>query len=234
MKTAEEVADEFKHYAYSVSHDVGAPVRAMVQFSRILSEECGTQLDEQGRAYLQHIVDSGQRLQRMMNSLLTYSRLMTRDPHYTSINVTHVVHSCLDELNDLVESRNATLCVGDLPNIYGDMAQIYQVFYVLIDNAMRYCLPDTQPKVHVYAMPAGDFWQFHVTDNGVGIPDAFHHKVFMPFTKLHADESGAGIGMGLTIARKIVELHGGSLNHSPADPSGTDFYVLLPARRIKA
>jgi light-regulated signal transduction histidine kinase (bacteriophytochrome) len=234
MKTAEEVADEFKHYAYSVSHDVGAPVRAMVQFSRILSEECSTQLDEQGREYLQHIVESGQKLQRMMNSLLTYSRLMTRDPHYTSINVAHVVSCCLDELNDLAERNNATLCVSDLPNIYGDMAQIYQIFYVLIDNAIRYCLPGNPPKVHIYAMPAGDFWQFHVVDNGVGIPEDFHHKVFMPFAKLHADEAGAGIGMGLTIAHKIAELHGGSLNHSPADSRGTDFYVLLPARRIKA
>lgn len=227
MKDSLAVVEEFRNYAYSVSHDVSAPVRTMVQFSKLLSMEHAAHLGPDGQEYLNLIVESGQKLQSMMNELLLFSRLMTVPRQVALVNMTQLLGTCLMALHDRAKELQADIQLDDLPAVWGDRGQLAQLVSILLDNALKFHRPDVRPLIHISAEHVAGHWRFMISDNGIGIPSEFHEAVYKPFAHLHLEEDYRGTGMSLARARKIVELHGGVLDHVPVLTGGTLFHFTL-------
>lgn len=219
---------EFKDYAYSVSHDLSAPIRAMVGFSNILAEEHAGSLNDEGKEYLALIVQSGQKLQAMMEGLLAYSRLNTQFKSPSRVDCNLVLDQCRTVFDEEIKSKGATLEISNLPAVRADADQAFQLFTVLLDNALKFQPRGNKPHISIAAERAGSFWQFTVADNGIGVKPPHYAKIFKLFQRLHTDEEFPGVGVGLTLAEKIVHRHGGIISCTSSGMQGLKILFTLP------
>lgn len=219
---------EFKDYAYSVSHDLSAPIRAMVGFSNILAEEHADSLSDEGKEYLALIVQSGQKLQAMMDGLLAYSRLNTQSKSPSKVDCNLILNQCRTVFEEEIKSKGATLEISNLPTVRADADQTFQLFTVLLDNALKFQPRGNKPHITIVAERAGNFWQFAVTDNGIGVKPPHYAKIFKLFQRLHTDEEFPGVGVGLTLAEKIVHRHGGIISCTSGGMQGLKILFTLP------
>jgi light-regulated signal transduction histidine kinase (bacteriophytochrome) len=232
MISTATVAEEFKQYAYSVSHDVSAPVRAMVEFSKLLSTEESAGLSTDGKEYLSFIVENGQKLQAMMDGLLEYSRLNTQASAPTKVDMNQLVRVTISELDGVIKRTGAVIEIGELPTLYADAEQLKRLFHALIDNALKFQRLGNVPIVNISAKQTSNGFEFAVADNGIGISSVHQQSIFQPFKRLHTDEEYPGVGMGLTLARKIAQRHGGTLTCSANTPNGVILTLTLPATEV--
>lgn len=227
---AEKIAAEFRDYAYSVSHDLGAPVRAMVEFSKLLSAEHGQKLDEEGKEFLGIIVDNGRRLQAMMEALLDYSRLNTMAKPFTAVHCDKIIENCETILESQIRESGAVIERGEMPTIHADPDQLTQLFLALIDNAIKFQPADNAPQIHIAAQKQDENWKFTIKDNGIGMDPRYTERIFKLFQRLHAEGTYPGTGIGLTLAQKIATRHGGSIWCESAPEQGTTFTIRLPEK----
>ena len=223
-----DTQNEFNDFTYAVSHDLGAPLRAVVSFSRLLAEHYGKALDEKGMAYLQFVTEGGEKLQAMLAGLVELSRVNTRAKPPQPLETASLIGRCHDTLKEKIAASNAGIRVKcALPAVVADADQCFRLFLVLIDNALTYRTPDITPQVQISATDTGDIWMFQIEDNGIGISPAGTERAFQVFARLHADEEYPGIGMGLALAKKIVERHGGEIGIMPRKNGGTIVWFTL-------
>lgn len=228
-RDAEAVAAEFKDYAYSVSHDLSAPVRAMVEFSHILSTEHTAGLSANAKEYLSIIIDNGKKLQAMMDGLLAYSRLNTAARPFAMVDCNYVLAESVSALASKIKAAGAEINIAHLPSFSGDETQLVQLFTVLLDNALTYRRRDSALQISVSAERVGEQWKITVADNGIGIAARHQQRIFRFFQRLHTDEEYPGVGMGLALAHKIMQRHCGDIACVPDYSPGAAFYVLFPA-----
>lgn len=216
-----DVAQEFRDYAYIVSHDLGAPARLMVEFARLLGQKQSAFADEEDRKLIREIVDNGERMRAMMQGLLAYSRLNTLTAPHILVDTRKIAEHAGLLTREKLKAVQGRLTFGSLPHLTADPDQIMQLFTFLIDNAIKFARPGVPPEIHLEADGTGGGWRFSLRDNGIGIEDDARARVFKPFQKLHRDGDYPGVGMGLALARKIVGLHGGALWVESSSPQGT-------------
>ena len=221
------VAQEFRDYAYIVSHDLGAPARLMVEFARLLGEKQSAFNDEEDRVLLREIMENGERMRGMMQGLLAYSRLNTLAAPHVLVDTKKIAEHASLLMREKLKTRKGRLTLGPLPSLMADPDQIMQLFSFLIDNAIKFASPGRPPEVHLSADDIAGGWRFTLRDNGIGIEPDYYDKIFKPFQKLHSDDEYPGFGMGLALARKIVGLHGGRLWIGESSPSGTVMHFTL-------
>ncbi len=226
--TSPDPAEEFKDFAYIVSHDLAGPVRSMVSFSQILKEERGAATSEEAQLHLDLIIESGQKLNEMIQGLLAFSRLNTVARNLTSVELEVVVARCFMEIQPALDATSGQLRYPRMPEITADASQMFTLFYNLLDNAIKFQRENVPPDVRINAIQRPDYWEFSVSDNGIGIDPLFFDDVFRPLRKLHTDEAYPGVGMGLTLARKIVNESGGTMWIEPAPLNGTKVCFTLP------
>jgi len=223
------VRDEFKDFTYIVSHDLGAPLRAVVSFSKMLSEKYEGTLDEKGELYLKFVTRGGEKLQAMLSGLVDYSRVDTRKKPLEVVETAVLVGQCHAALKDKIIACKGSIRVqGTLPPVLADPDQCLQLFLAVIDNALTYHAPSIVPHVRILATDIGEQWKFSVEDNGIGIDPASQERVFLVFKRLHTDEEYPGVGMGLALAEKIVVRHGGAIGITPGAHGGTICWFTLP------
>ena len=224
-----DLAQEFRDYAYIVSHDLGAPARLMVEFARLLGERQSAFAEDEDRALLTEIINNGERMKMMMQGLLSFSRLNTLAAPQVPVDTQKIADHCRLLIQDKLSQAGGRLEIGVLPRLMGDADQILQLFNFLIGNSVKFRREGTPPVVSVSAERTGSAWTFSVRDNGTGIEPEYREKVFKPFQKLHGEGVYPGAGMGLALARKIVTLHDGRI--WIADPQGPGALVkfTLPA-----
>lgn len=229
---AEAIAREFKFFAYSVSHDLSAPIRGMVEFSKLLKAEQSGALNDEGKLYLSLIIESGEKLQSMLAGLLKYSQLDIV-PNAHSVVPTHqLVNHCQSILKEKIEAASARITIDPLPVLYGNKEQIEQLFCVLMENALLYQSSGNIPAVHIAAQPTAEGNLFTVRDNGIGIPREFHEHIFQPFKRLHSDKEYPGVGIGLALAKKIVDQHAGRIWIENSSDAGTSVQFILAPRAM--
>lgn len=229
QKNEERLAQEFKDYAYAVSHDLGAPVRAMVEFSRLLVGEHSAALNDEGKLFLSLVIENGEKLQKMMEGLLDYSRLNITAGPFAEVDCNEILANCHKQLADKITTLKGKIEISNLPCIKGDAKQITQLFMYLLDNALKFQPRYQAPHIKINAQAQGIMWMFTIVDNGIGIEQAYQQKIFQLFQRLHSDTDYPGIGMGLTLAQKIVHLHGGEISIKPTADGGTAVIFTLPA-----
>jgi PAS domain S-box-containing protein len=233
--------EELEQFAYVASHDLQEPLRKIRAFGDLLVEEFHRQLDEEGRDYVERMQRAAGRMQNLIDDLLTLSRVVRKGQQLRQVDLNEVVQSVLVDLEERIESAGGRVDVGMLPTMEADPTQMWQLFQNLIGNALKYRRSDVAPHVKVGSQPTRSpsggaravkrLWQIIVSDNGIGFEPEQAGQIFQPFQRLHGRGKYEGTGMGLTICRRIVECHGGSIRAEGEVGVGARFIVVLPAQQ---
>jgi len=218
---------ELEQFSYVASHDLQAPLSTIAGYAQLLEKRCHNQLDAQGNKFIRNIVNSCGRMQALIDDLLEYSRVGRSEKPFDVIDCNLVFEDACANLQLAIRQDRASVTRGDLPRVRGDSFQLLQLFQNLIGNAIKYRSSEA-PMVHVGASRQGDSWVFSVQDNGIGIAEQYHPRIFQLFQRLHSQKQYSGTGIGLAICQRIVERHGGRLWVESEPNRGSTFYFSIP------
>ncbi len=227
---AEELAtanEELEQFAYVASHDLQEPLRMVSSFLERLEQKYGDQLDEKAQQYIDFAVNGAYRMRRIILDLLNYSRMNNNDFERDQIDLNDLVKEIIKAEQSIIEENDAEITFGDLPVIEASKTPIQQVFQNLINNALKYHRPSTKPVIKIASKETDKYWQFSVTDNGIGIKEEFQDNIFTIFQRLHTQDEYAGTGIGLSVSKKIIEKHGGEIWVKSKEGKGSTFYFTI-------
>lgn len=219
---------ELEQFAYVASHDLQEPLRMVASFTELLGQRYRGQLDEKADRYIHFAVDGARRMQRLVADLLAYSRVGSQGKPLLPVSSEAVVRRVLVILGATVQSTGATVEYGALPTVLADEGQLHQLFQNLLGNALKF-RGQQPPHVRIAAQQVGDRWEFTVADNGIGIELQYADRIFQMFQRLHDRGAYEGSGIGLAIAKRILERHGGRIWLESELGRGTTFHFTIPA-----
>ena len=217
---------ELEQFAYVASHDLQEPLRTVSGFAELLSLRYRGKLDGEADEYIGFVTTGVQRMKSLIEDLLAYSRVSREHHQLRPVELGRLLAHARANLQGSIAASGATIEVGPLPVLRGDAAQLTQLLQNLIGNAIKF-RGDAAPHIVVSAARAEAAWQLSVRDHGIGIAPEAAERIFGLFQRLHTRDEYPGNGIGLTICKKIADLHGGRIWAEPASP-GTVFHVLLP------
>ncbi|GAA4579416.1 CHASE3 domain-containing protein [Micromonospora coerulea] len=232
QKQAEELTRsnrDLEQFAYVASHDLQEPLRKVASFCQLLQRRYAGQLDERADQYIAFAVDGAQRMQRLINDLLAFSRIGRLTTGFTEVDLNKVMGDVAGQTEAARQYTDAELTWEGLPVIRGEEPLLTNLLANLVSNSIKFRRPDVPPKVHVSARLVGDEWEISCQDNGIGIEPEFADKIFVIFQRLHAKDAYPGTGIGLAIVKKIVEYHGGRVWVDTGTAEGTAIHFTLPA-----
>jgi signal transduction histidine kinase len=222
---------QLESFSYSVSHDLRAPLRAISGFSQILERRHRNELSEEGRHFLDNIVEASAHMGRLIDDLLSYSRLGRKAIVLKPVATGQILLNISTTLQSrIVETRSSLHIPDDLPAVIGDHTLLTQIFTNLIDNALTYRKLEIPAQVSVHWRNAGNGQVvISVSDNGIGIAAEHFEKIFSVFQRLHSQDEYPGTGIGLAVVQKSVDMQNGKVWLESTPGSGTTFHVQLPA-----
>ncbi len=230
-KQAQELARsnaELEQFAYVASHDLQEPLRMITSYVQLLAKRYRGKLDEEADEFIHYAVDGANRMQTLIEDLLSYSRVSRLGQDMVATDADSVLDDVLRDLNVTISEAQAEVTHDALPRVRADASQLRQLFQNLLSNALKF-RSDKAPAIQVTAQRKGSEWQFCVSDNGIGIEPQYHERIFVIFQRLHAPGRYSGTGIGLAICKRIVERHGGKLWMTSEPGVGTTFSFTLPA-----
>lgn len=219
---------ELDQFASIVAHDLQEPLRMVSGYCALLERRYRGRLDEDADRLIACAREGVERMQRMIDGLLEYSRVNTRGRAPAPVDARAVFEQACADLRDLIATNQARVSCGNLPAVAADETQLLRLFENLISNAIKF-RSEAPPQVHVTAQEYGRQWVFAVHDNGIGIEARDRERIFGIFQRLHSRSAYPGEGLGLAIARRIVERHGGRIWVESEPGRGSVFYFTLPA-----
>lgn len=223
--------EEMQAFAYSVSHDLRAPLRAIEGFSKILLEDFSKDLPAEAGRFLKHITTNTQQLASQVDDLLKLYRSGKNAPSRVSVDAGAV---CQEAVAEAKRDSKTTVQIEqqELPRVYADPVQLRQVFRELINNAIKFSRGNPSPKIQIWSEPKQDAIVFFVEDNGTGFDAKNLPRLFQVFQKLHSGPDFPGNGIGLAIVKRLVEAHGGTVAAEASPDKGAKFSFTLP--RVEA
>jgi PAS domain S-box-containing protein len=225
-----EAIAQMEEFSYSVSHDLRAPVRAMQCYAEVLMEDYGAQLDEHAKKYLDRIIRGGTRMDRLIQDILTYSRLSRREIQLHPISLDKLTREIVRQYLDLSSAANPDISVeGQLSTVIGHEPSLSQAISNLLNNAVKFVAPGATPKVHVRTERRNGDVRLWIEDNGIGIKPEYQHRLFSVFERVHPEKNYEGTGIGLAIVRKAAERMGGKAGVESDGVNGSKFWIQLPA-----
>jgi PAS domain S-box-containing protein len=224
----QSVNQDLGAFAYSVSHDLRAPLRAIDGFSKILQEDYGERLDDEGRRLVQVVRDGAQRMGHLIADILEFSRIGRRALTHTVAQMDDIVSAALQDLAPSLQGRDLKLIRGQLPPVYGDSEMLKLVWMNLLLNAIKYTSKTDKGLLEIGARPDGADIVYFVRDNGAGFDMQYASKLFGTFQRLHTSADFPGTGIGLAIVKRIISRHGGRVWAEGKVNDGATFYFTLP------
>jgi PAS domain S-box-containing protein len=238
---------ELQDFAYVASHDLQEPLRKVIVFGDRLKLKCGQALGEAGRDYLDRMTSAAARMQTLINDLLTFARVTAKAQPLAPVDLAKVVREVLSDLEARIEQLGAQVEVGGLPTIEAEPLQMRRLLQNLIGNALKFHCPGERPVVKIAAtvlrQPESsaprhsslrESLRLTVADNGTGFDEKYLDRIFNVFQRLHSRSAYEGTGMGLAIARRIVEHHGGQITAQSRPGEGATFIVELPVHQLQS
>jgi two-component system, chemotaxis family, sensor kinase Cph1 len=217
---------ELQQFAYVVSHDLQAPMRAVEGYCQILQELLAGRVEAEAEECLAKAAQGARRLREMVNGILAYSRVSTHGKPLEPIDAAAAVEQALADLDFELRSTSSAVTRDPLPVVLADASQLSRVFRELIGNAVRF-RGDSPAAIHVAVEARDGVCQFHVRDNGIGIAPQDFERIFVIFQRLHLQDELPGLGLGLAIAKRIVERHGGRMWVESVPGAGSTFSFTL-------
>ncbi|MFG1677198.1 ATP-binding protein [Micromonospora sp. NPDC049282] len=232
QKQAEELTRsnrDLEQFAYVASHDLQEPLRKVASFCQLLQRRYAGQLDERADQYIAFAVDGAQRMQRLINDLLAFSRIGRLTTGFTEVDLNRVMGDVAGQTEAARQYADAELTWDEMPTIRGEEPLLTNLLVNLVSNSVKFRRPDVPSKVHVSARLVDGEWEISCRDNGIGIEPEFADKIFVIFQRLHSKDAYPGTGIGLAIVKKIVEYHGGRVWVDTEAGEGTTIRFTLPA-----
>lgn len=229
---------ELEEFAFVASHDLQEPLRKIQAFSDRLESMFKDELGEKGIDYIARMKNAAQRMSNLINDLLEFSRVTTRGKDFVDTDLKQVLDEIVSDLEIAIKESNAQVSISDMPVIQADPSQMHQLFLNLLSNAVKFRRQDVAPIITVDYEYVHEFsddhnteldWQvITVKDNGIGFSQEYTDKIFVPFQRLHGRSQYKGTGIGLSVCRRIVERHGGTITAKSAADEGATFIIKLP------
>ena len=239
MNVALELSNhDLQQFASVASHDLQEPLRKIQIFSHLLQEKSSHELAEAPKQYINKIMMAANRMKVLIIDILNYSRLSAKDNQFERTDLKAMIAELLDDMDLTVSEKNATIVVGDLPHVDVNRGQMRQVMQNLISNAIKFSKKGTNPHIEIYHEEPrdsnetpGKYCYLHVKDNGIGFDKKYAKSIFNLFEKLHSKDDYEGTGIGLAIAKKIIEKHHGDVRVDSKIGEGTEFIIRLPVQQ---
>jgi hypothetical protein len=239
--------EDLQQFAHVASHDLKEPVRKIITFGNRLTEEFGIELPDRAKNYVTKMESAARRLATMIDGVLKYSSVESELVENKSININDTITQIEEDLELLILRKNATIRRKDLPSIEGSSILIYQLFYNLINNSLKFSKGDIPAVIDIKSqlLSNNDFIKFdlkgrkedyvllNVGDNGIGFSSTEAEKIFKTFSRLHSKDQYEGTGLGLSLCKKIVERHGGIIFAESRESEGAIFNIILPLTSVK-
>jgi PAS domain S-box-containing protein len=225
----EAINRELEAFAYSISHDLRAPLRHMAGYAELLQKRAASVVDEKSNHYMEMILDAAKRMGDLIDDLLAFSRIGRTEQQNTRVNLTQLVNEAVTETRQDTEGRNIDWKIGALPDFYGDRSMFKLVLVNLISNAIKFTRTRTQARIEIGCSEGNknDLTIF-VRDNGVGFDMTYVNKLFGVFQRLHQSDAFEGTGIGLATVQRIIHRHGGKVWAEGLVDHGATFYFSAP------
>jgi len=233
LENLKSVNIELERFAYVASHDLQEPLRMIVSFIQLLEKRYKDKLDEDADEFITFIVDGAKRMQALINDLLSYSRIGRKDKQLSHLDLNIVIKTVINNLKKSIVETDAQITYDPLPKILGNEAEFIQLLQNLISNAIKFHKEEETPVVHISAKLQKNQWIFSVRDNGIGIDSQYFDRIFIFFQRWHKKDEFGGTGIGLTICKKIIELHSGKIWVESELGKGSTFYFSIPKTEVR-
>ena len=231
MARLELINQELREFAFVASHDLQEPLRKIQTFSDLVQDRCAPLLGScMGGEYLDRVVSSAGRMRQLLDDLLRYSRITSRPERFKTIDLARVVREVADLFEMDLKKSGGLIEIERMPELDADESQMLRLFQNLIGNALKF-RSEESPRIKIHAKHDGGRCEVFVQDNGIGFEKRFAELIFRPFQRLHGRSEYEGTGMGLTICRKIVDRHGGSIRAESEPGKGSTFIISLPVKQ---
>ncbi|MEH0021738.1 MAG: ATP-binding protein [Desulfobacter sp.] len=227
LKRLRQSNEDLQQFAYVASHDLQEPLRMVSSFTQLIAERYQGKLDEKADRWIHFAVDGANRMQALIQDLLSFSRVNTHGAGFGPVELAQAASGAMANLTMAVEEAGAKISVEDLPVVHGDAGQLTLVFQNLIGNAVKFCR-DEPPRIRISAEQKAGEWVVCVRDNGIGIDAAYMKKIFIIFQRLHTREEYPGTGLGLAVCKRILQRHKGRIWVESEMGRGSGFYFSLP------
>jgi light-regulated signal transduction histidine kinase (bacteriophytochrome) len=219
---------ELEAFAYSISHDLRAPLRHMVGFAELLQASAISALDEKSRRYMATILDAAKRMGQLIDDLLAFSRIGRAETRDTTVGLQQLLKEVVEEMRPDTAARNVSWIIGKLPDLRGDRSMLRLVFVNLVANALKFTRTRARAEIEIGSFEDERRVVMFVKDNGVGFDMKYSNKLFRVFQRLHRNEEFEGTGIGLATVQRIVHRHGGSVWAEGSVNGGATFFLSVP------
>ena len=219
---------ELEQFAYIASHDLQEPLRAISYFSQLLKQKDKINLDEESKKYQQYIIDSSERMSVLIRELLDYSRVGRSDNPFEKINIKDIIQDVLVDFEVSIKETEAEIIVEEnCEEIFAISFRFKQFLHNLISNSLKFRSKE-KPVIKIKVEEKSDQWLFSVKDNGIGIEEKYHDRIYGIFKRLYSREEYPGTGIGLALCKKIIEAHNGTMWVKSDFGKGTCVYFTIP------
>jgi light-regulated signal transduction histidine kinase (bacteriophytochrome) len=226
--------DDLQQFAHVASHDLKEPVRKLKTFINRLEAEYGHEISGRGKEYLEKMRLASTRMYAMIEGVLKYSSINEAEQLVQQVDLNEVLHSIESDLEMLFAQRQAVIHRGLLPSVEGAHILLYQLFYNLVNNSLKFSVEN--PVINITSSIVqhhqSDHVKIMVSDNGIGFDQQFADQIFQAFSRLNSKDRFEGTGLGLSLCKKIVERHHGTISASGEENNGSTFTIVLPLRQI--
>ncbi|HEX8697709.1 MAG TPA: ATP-binding protein [Myxococcaceae bacterium] len=236
LRKLEQSNRELESFASVASHDLQEPLRKIQSFSERLKSTAENSLSPEARDYLDRMQNAATRMRRLIDDLLTFSRVSSQAKPFSPVDLSQVAREVMGDLEVAIEQTGAKVTVGPLPTLKADPTQMRQLLQNLISNALKFRQEGVAPIISVESTVDAEArrCELRIQDNGVGFDEKYLDRLFNLFQRLHGQNKYAGTGIGLAICRKIVERHGGSITARSAPGKGATFVIALPLEQTSS
>ncbi len=219
---------ELEQFAYIASHDLRTPLTTIISFIQILKKSAAPKLNQEELQMMDFISKGAQNMEQLVNAILEFSKINNGEIKLETIVLAEVMETIQSEIQAILKVKNATLHFKEIPEtIIADKVKIKQLLQNLITNAVKFSKKGVDPIIKIFGIENANYWQFQIVDNGIGLEEAYSDKIFKLFQRLHNATEYEGTGIGLSLCKKIVDLHEGEIWVESELGKGSTFHFTI-------